>query len=167
MELAATTLVFAGLIATGLMAGLFFGWSVSAVPGLADVSDNTYVTSMQSINRAILNPLFLVTFLGALLLLVAATVVSFLAGSTGRGWWLAAASATYAVGVVGVTITRNVPLNEVLAGFDRDSASDEALARQRQNYEPPWNRWQSVRTVAVVAAFSLAAIAALTGADVA
>lgn len=156
-------LAFAGVLATGLMAGLFFGWSVSALRGLRRVPDRTYVESMQEINAAILNPLFLATFMAAAPLLAAAAVVDLLEGATARAWWLAAAAVTYAVGVLGVTITRNVPLNEALARFDRDAADDGAVATARHDYEGPWNRWQTLRAWAVVLALGLAVVALLVG----
>ncbi|MFC6287261.1 hypothetical protein ACFP3Q_08580 [Nocardioides sp. GCM10027113] len=93
-------LAFAGVVATGLMAGLFLCWSVSAVPGLRRVPDRVHVTSMQEINAAILNPLFLGTFMTAMPLLAGAAVIDLVEEATGRAWWLVAAAATYTVGVL-------------------------------------------------------------------
>ena len=49
----------------GLLAGLFYAYSVSVVPGLGQADDRTLVDGMQQINEAIENPVFFVGFLGA------------------------------------------------------------------------------------------------------
>ena len=160
-----SVLLGSAIVSCGLMAGLFFGWVVSVIPGLAGLSDRHYVATMQSINRAIVNPLFVVFFIGTVIALAAAAVVHFRHGQTRRGWWLASAAVTYAVGVLGVTVARNIPLNDALDTFDLGAADDAAVAVRRQTYERSWNRWHNLRTAANVVAFSLAAIAALDTAD--
>ena len=46
-------------LVTGLVAGLSFAYSCSVMPGLAATDDRTFVGTMQSINRRILNGWFL------------------------------------------------------------------------------------------------------------
>lgn len=154
-------LALAGLLAVGVVAGFFYGWQVSAMRGLRVVPDRTYVTTMQSVNRAILNPYFLLPFVGAVLLLSAATVVAFAGGHLARGWWLLAASVSYGVGTFGVTVAGNVPLNDALARFDLAAAEDEEVSKRRDAYEGPWNRLHRLRTVANLVAFTCAAVALL------
>lgn len=153
------------LVASGLMAGLWFAWVVSVIPGHRRVDDHTYVSSMQNNNVAIINPLFMVTFMGTPVILIAAAIVAFQNGQSKRGWWLVVSAATYVVGVLGVTIGRNVPLNDRLAAFELDGASVDEIAAQRRAYEAPWNRWHNVRTVASTVSFGLASVAALVGDD--
>jgi len=43
---------------TSLIAGLFYAYSCSVNPGLRRLADKEYLTAMQSINKAILNPVF-------------------------------------------------------------------------------------------------------------
>jgi len=74
MELSIKTLsIFGAVILTGLSAGLFYAWSVSVIPGTQKVSDSTYLQTMQSVNRAILNPVFFSVFFGSALLLILAS----------------------------------------------------------------------------------------------
>ena len=160
-----TTLLSTGIISSGLMAGLFFGWTVSVIPGLRRVPDETYITTMQDINRAIINPGFIIPFMGIPVVLGGAAIVHFRSGDTRRGWLLAAATLTYVLGVLGVTMDRNVPLNDALDAFDIRSATQSALTDRRQNYETPWNSWHYLRPVANVASFSLASAAALVAAS--
>lgn len=160
-----TTLLSGGIISSGLMAGLFFGWTVSVIPGLRRVPDETYITTMQDINRAIINPGFIIPFMGIPIVLGGASIVHFRSGDTRRGWLLAAATLTYVLGVLGVTMGRNVPLNDALDAFDIRSATQSALTDRRQNYESPWNSWHYLRTGANVASFALASAAALVAAS--
>lgn len=157
-----TIAVVAAVVISGLIAGFFWGWQHSSVPGLRKVADPTYVEAMQNINAAILNPVFLMAFTGSLLVLAGASVLSWQAGDTRRAWWLGAAAATYAVGVFGVTAAGNVPLNDRLRDFDAASATPEQIAEARHAYEGPWNRLHAVRSLLGVLVLTLAAAAAAT-----
>lgn len=150
----ANLLTGATTVALGLMAGLFYAYSCSVNPGLHRLSDAGYLAAMQSINRAILNPVFLGVFLGTALLLPFATWFSY--GSGPRFGLLLAASACYLIGTFGVTMFGNVPLNEALNAFPLENATPEQLSAQRAQFEMPWNRLHSIRTVANVLAFGLA-----------
>lgn len=158
------TLLGTSIIATGLMSGLWYGWTVSVIPGTRRVADTNYVDTMQHINRAIINPAFIIPFMGIPVLLVAAAFVQFRSGDARRGWLLAGAAGTYLIGVLGVTVGGNVPLNDALDAFDLSGSNDEAIGARRHSYETPWNRWHYVRTAANVGAFALAATAALVAA---
>ena len=155
----------AGTVSSGLIAGLLYGWTVSVIPGLRRIPDTTYITTMQSINRAIINPAFIVPFMGLPVELAAGAITRFRNGDTRRAWLMAGAAATYTAGVLGVTLGRNVPLNNALDVFDSNSASKTAIATRRHSYESSWNRWHYLRTAASVAAFALAAAAETSEAD--
>lgn len=159
-----TALLGASIVATGLMSGLWYGWTVSVIPGTRRIPDTSYVATMQNINKAIINPAFIIPFLGIPLLLGGAALLQFRAGDNRRGWLLAGAAATYVVGVLGVTIGGNVPLNDALDTFDLARSTEEAIAIRRNSYETPWNRWHYLRTSANVGSFILASAAAITAA---
>jgi uncharacterized membrane protein len=158
---ATSVLLFLALLATGLSAGLFFGWAVSVIPGTRRVDGRAYVTTMQAINQAIVNPAFIVVFVGAAFLLVAATIAALVTGSAPEGWWLLAATVIYMPGVLGTTVAGNLPLNDALAEIDLSSATDADVASAREMYEEPWNRLHNIRTAAAVLALALVGIAAL------
>src|SRR3569833_4431826 len=63
-----TVVLVAALVAAGLIAGLFYAYACSVMPGLARGDDKTFVEGMRGSNIAIVNPVFLLTFLGAPLL---------------------------------------------------------------------------------------------------
>lgn len=64
-------------ILTALVAGLFYAYSCSVSPGLGRLPDAGYLSAMQSINRAIQNPVFFISFLGCLILLPLSTYLHY------------------------------------------------------------------------------------------
>jgi uncharacterized membrane protein len=152
MELARGVALVAATVTMGLMAGVFGLYAHTIMPGLGRTDDRTFVGAFQSIDRAIINPLFLPTFLGALVLTGLAAALHL--GADGRSvlpWALAAFVLYLAVFVI--TIGVNVPLNEGLkAAGEPDRIADLAAVRERFN-AAKWIRWNLVRTVACTAAF--------------
>lgn len=156
---ARSLVLIASLLSSGLMAGFFYGWTVSVIRGTALVDDHSYITTMQNINREILNPWFIITFLATPVVLIAGAVIHFRAGQSRRGTALAAAAATYILGVFAVTAGGNVPLNDALDSFDLSTATNDTMHVERLGYETPWNRWHNLRTLASVAALGFTALA--------
>lgn len=144
-------LIFAALT-TALIAGLLFAYACSVNPGLNRLPDTAYVLAMQSINRRIQNPLFFSAFLGAAILLPLAAYMHFQQPLSPRFWLLLAAAVTYLLGVMGITVGGNVPLNEALDAFSVESATAQAIVDHRTAFEAPWNRLHTIRTIASVAA---------------
>jgi uncharacterized membrane protein len=152
MELARGAALIAATVTMGLMAGGFGIYTNAIMPGLGRTDDRTFVGAFQSIDRAIINPLFLATFLGALLLSGLAAVLHL--GADGRSVlpWAVAAFLLY-LAVFVITMGVNVPLNDGLkAAGDPYRIADLAAVRARFD-EARWNRWNLVRTVACAAAF--------------
>ncbi len=143
--------LFTAVVLTGLSAGLFYAWSVSVIPGIRKVIDITYLESMQSINRAILNPAFYLTFMGSPLVLALSTFQHFKSGTT--FWILLAATLVYLAGTFGVTVFGNVPLNDALDALDLVELSNTEKNKFRNFYETKWNRLHWVRTLFSVLAF--------------
>jgi uncharacterized membrane protein len=145
-------------LTTGLVAGVFYAYAVSVNLGLGVQPDASYVATMQAINEKIQNPLFFLSFFGAVLFLLVALAIHSPRPRLGRFWLIALASAFYMGGGFLLTVVVNVPLNEELAHVVGDASAGE-LARARAAYESPWNYWNGVRTV-----FSILAFVALVGA---
>lgn len=141
--------LLAATLFTGLMSGFFTGISYSFMPGLKRSSDRTFVESMQNTNKAIINPWFLVPFMGSLPLLILAEVVAL----TGEGPvpWITAGLVLYLVAFF-ITSSVNVPLNDQLADAgDAADLTDHAAVRAR--YEDRWVRWNLIRALVHTAAF--------------
>jgi uncharacterized membrane protein len=150
---AVRTLTLAGAtLTTGLIAGVFYAYAVSVNLGLAGQPDAGYVAAMQAINERIQNPLFFLSFFGAVLFLLAALAAHSLRPRSSRFWLVALASALYVGGGFLLTVFVNVPLNEALARVALEAFPGE-LARARAAYEDPWVFWNGVRTVFSFVAF--------------
>ncbi|SDD39754.1 anthrone oxygenase family protein [Rhodococcus tukisamuensis] len=147
------TLVTA-VVLMGLMAGLFYAFAVSVMPGLGAADDRTFVESMQRINVAILNGWFGVAFGGALVFTVAALLTHL-----GRPAmpWIVAALVLY-VAVLAVTIGINVPMNDRLAAAGSPDRIGD-LAAVRSQFEASWVRWNIVRAFASTGALACLALA--------
>jgi uncharacterized membrane protein len=146
--------LFSATLLTGLIAGLFYSYSCSVNPGLAKLKDIEYLKAMQSINKAILNPWFFLSFMGSLVAIPLSTTLHYYStGADASFYLLLSASLTYIVGVFGVTIRGNVPLNEALDSFNIEQAAIPDITLKRKSFESPWNKFHFVRSIANVAAF--------------
>lgn len=149
------TLTITVLLAS-LSTGVFFGYATSVNGALGKLKDRDYIRAMQHINVVIQNPLFLSVFLLPLAFL---PFVTFAYGgdfSSLRFMLFAAATLFYALGMFGVTMTGNVPLNDRLAKVDTYHAADKELAAVRSTYAKRWNRLHAIRTISGI--FSVAAL---------
>jgi uncharacterized membrane protein len=136
---------------TGVMTGVFGIYANAIMPGLRTTDDRTFVGAFQSIDRAIINPAFMLAFLGALI--VSAVAAGLNAGERSVLWWIAAATALYLVVVV-ITLAVNVPLNDALkAAGDPDRIADLAQVRDRFD-EARWIGWNIVRAILSAGAFA-------------
>ena len=153
-----TILLLGAVVLTGLSAGFFVAWSVSVIPGTKKVMDLTYLETMQSINRAILNPAFFMIFFGSLAFLSIASIYEFHSNKWVFGF-MVAASVTYLLGTIGVTGLGNVPLNDQLEVLKIPEASAQKISEFREYYEDNWNILHLIRTVFAVISFILAVLA--------
>ncbi len=136
-------------MAIGLMAGVFGLYANTIMPGLGRTDDRTFVGAFQSIDEAIINPLFLATFFGGLALTGLAAALHL--GNDVLPW-IVAALVLYLVVFVS-TLRVNVPLNDgIKAAGEPDRIVDLAAVRERFN-EARWIRWNLARTLLTTAAF--------------
>ncbi|WP_419698302.1 DUF1772 domain-containing protein [Mucilaginibacter sp. NFX135] len=137
--------------ATALIAGLFYGYTCSVNLGLGKLTDSEYIAAMNSINVQILNPLFFASFMGTLLLLPLSAYLNYTPGMNNtRFILLVSAALVYVIGVFGVTMFGNVPLNDALARLNAETASAKDLSAYRTMFEEPWNFLHNIRTLANV-----------------
>ncbi|HEY9561634.1 MAG TPA: anthrone oxygenase family protein [Anseongella sp.] len=140
-------------VLVALAAGLFYSYSISVIPGLGRLADREYLHSMQSINRAILNPLFFASFLGSLFALPASAWLWYHTRGADNGFYLLlGATLLYCIGVFMVTVVANVPLNNTLDKLDINAVQNDRLREHRTAFETPWNRYHTIRTVSNAAA---------------
>ncbi|WP_344081681.1 DUF1772 domain-containing protein [Luedemannella helvata] len=155
MEILRLVVFLAATVTTGMMAGIFFAYSNSIMPGLRRVDDDTFVRTFAALDRAILNPLFLVGgFLGAPVLTGLAIVLHVVDDARSPVPWMAAALVLYLVTFV-ITVAVNVPRNDALKAADPATAGVAAIRAAFD--ERRWARWNLARTVLTTAAFALLA----------
>jgi uncharacterized membrane protein len=143
--------LLAATLTMGLMAGVFGLYAHAIMPGLGKTDDRTFVGAFQEMDRAIINPWFMVSFLGALAFTVLAAVLHLREDERSVLPWIAVALVLYAAVFV-VTIAVNVPLNDELkAAGDPDRIADLAAVRE-QFGESRWAAWNVARAVATTAA---------------
>ncbi|MEL6667864.1 MAG: DUF1772 domain-containing protein [Bacteroidota bacterium] len=150
--------LFSAILFTGLSAGLFYAWAVSVIPGTQRVSDASYLENMQQINRAILNPAFFAIFFGPLIALGMSTIQ--FSPAHLAFWLFLAATVCYLIGTFGITAFGNVPLNDQLEILELVDMEPSKAKNFRALYEHKWNRFHWLRTLAAIASFVLAILAA-------
>jgi uncharacterized membrane protein len=140
----------------GVMAGLFFAYSVSVVLALDTFSSSVYAKIMQSVNDAILNPVFGVAFVGAVVVPVISAAICIVRGdwTMQYGQLFLVGTGIYLVGTAAVTAVIHIPMNEYLATWSPASPPDDwETVRTR------WGVWNHVRTTAAIVSFVLCLVA--------
>ncbi|MGW0863742.1 anthrone oxygenase family protein [Streptomyces koelreuteriae] len=147
-----------GVLGTGLVAGVFCGFSTFVMRGLATLPPAQGVAAMNAINVAAVTPPFMVVFLGSAVLCAVIAVVTFVLWPEEGTVELLVGSALYLFGSFGLTMVANVPRNDALAKLE--PGTSEAAAYWPA-YVREWTMWNHVRTVASAGA-ALAYVLALT-----
>jgi uncharacterized membrane protein len=146
---------------TALIAGLLYAYACSVNAGLGALPDMQYLAAMQSINKAIQNPLFFISFMGTLILLPLSTYMHYAQPLTTQFWLLLAATIVYIIGVIGITALGNIPLNNMLDSVNLQASTPDIIEKVRAQFEKSWNMYHSVRTVAAVLALVLTILACI------
>ena len=133
----------------GLIAGVFFAFSVFVMKALARLSPDSGIVAMQSINVAVLNPWFLGAFFGTAIVCVLALISSLLRWHEADAVYLLVGGAFYLIGTFLVTVVFNVPRNEALKSI---TPNDPSAADLWAGYVTSWTAWNHVRTIAALAA---------------
>ncbi len=141
----------AATLATGLVAGVFYAYAISVMPALARTEDRTIIDVMQKINVVIINPWFMIGFVGTVVFGIATVVLHL--GSEHRTTliWIGVALALNVIAFA-ITAACNVPLNDQLMAAG-DPASAAEAASVRADFESAWVRWNIVRAVVHTLAF--------------
>jgi uncharacterized membrane protein len=135
--------LMAATMSMGLMAGVFGIYANAIMPGLRKTDDRTFVGAFQAIDRAIINPLFMLWLFGALV--VAGAAAALHAGEGSVLPWIAVAFVLY-LAVVVITLVVNVPLNDAIKAAGDPDAIDLAAVRERFD-EARWVGWNVVRAI--------------------
>ncbi|RNL63396.1 DUF1772 domain-containing protein [Nocardioides marmoriginsengisoli] len=135
---------------SGVLAGAFLLYAHTVMPALRQADDRAFVDTFRRLDRAIINPVFMLTgFLGAPALTLAAALTT--DGDVRR--WTYAALALHLLMVL-ITGAVNVPRNDALKAAPPDA--DPTEVRTDFN-ELRWARWNLLRVlISCSAAIALA-----------
>ena len=142
-------LIFSAVIGAGLNAGLFFIFSVCIMAALARLPAEQGIAAMQAINVVILNPWFLLAFMGTAVLSLVLVAGGLVYGGPARSY-LIAGGLLFLGGVILVTMIVNVPMNNALEGLQ--PGSEEAARLWPSTILVDWVRWNHVRTLSSIGA---------------
>lgn len=142
-------LILAAALGTGLVGGAFYAFSSFIMRALGQLPVRDGLAAMQAINVAAIRPPFMLGFVGTALLAVGTLGMAALRWHAAGSPFTIAGAALYLVGCFGLTIARNVPLNNALATLD--PANPTSAARWTA-YLVTWTTWNHVRTIASLAA---------------
>lgn len=151
-------MLFGMSMATAIVAGVFLTFSDFVMRSLAAAPPAAGAEAMQQINRKVLVSVFMTLFFG---LAIASLWAAYHAFSTMTGSAQIAAMSgalLYLIGVFGVTIFGNVPMNNRL---DRMTFGGSEAQAYWPTYVQGWVGLNHVRTAASAAAASSFGIAAL------
>jgi uncharacterized membrane protein len=154
-----TALLWSCALGCGLLGGLYFAFSTFIMTALGRIDQTAGISAMNAINTTILRSLFMPMFFGTTLAGLALAGLAVFRWSEPGAVAMLVGGVLNAVGMFGVTMVFNVPLNNALAAVDpRSGEAAPVWAR----YLRDWTFWNHVRTVAclVAAALFTGAIAA-------
>jgi uncharacterized membrane protein len=140
-------LLISAALGSGIIAGLLFIFSNTIMRALAQMPHPQGLVTMQAINVIIVNPLFLLFFVGTAILSVVALVFAFTHWNHAASAYIVAAALLYLLGTIGITAFGNVPLNDRLATLN---PSDVQATAFWVEYYTTWTMWNHLRTAAAI-----------------
>lgn len=158
-----TGLLWFAAIGCALMGGVYFAFSAFIMAAFARITPPNGIDAMAAINDVILRSLFMPLFMGT-------TIAALVLVGIGAVRWGEPGSAAmvfggvvYVVGMFGVTMVFNVPLNNELVAAA--AAPDRNAPDVWSRYLVTWTRWSHLRTIAstVAAVAFIAALNAVRG----
>jgi uncharacterized membrane protein len=136
-------------LGSGLIAGAFFAFAAFVLPALSRLSAPSGISAMQSMIAAIKSPLFLAVFFATAALAAAMGIAATLQWGEPGALYLLIGSLLYLNGPFGVTLLKNLPLNNKLAATKSDSAEGK---RFWQDFRDVWGLWNHVRWIGALGA---------------
>lgn len=139
-----TSLLWIAALGSGLMAGVYFAFSGFIMKAFGKIELAQSIAAMNAINETILRSSFMPVFFGSSIISVLLIIVAFAQwGEAGSGLTLIA-GVVYFVGMFMCTVIFNVPLNNLLAGLNKDSVNAQEVW---SHYLKTWTKWNHLRTV--------------------
>lgn len=160
MDCLLTASIVVSALGSGLIAGAFFAFAVTVLPALAHLPAPTGIAAMQSIIAAIRSLPFLVVFFGTAALAGLMGIAATLKWSEPGALYLLIGSLLYLNGPFGVTLLKNLPLNNQLAAAKPDSAEAKRFWNE---FRATWGLWNHVRWIGSLGAAASFIMALIDG----
>jgi uncharacterized membrane protein len=145
------------IVTLGAMAGLFFAFSISVMPGLDAIRADQAIPAMQSINQKIQNAVFLPVFIFAPIAPAVTGVLLLIHGQKTAGIIFLVAAAIYVLGAFVSTVAVNIPMNDDLDAAQVPTSAQEA-ARLWSDYSTRWTRWNHLRAASSLASLLITSL---------
>lgn len=152
VQMMITILLWFAAISVGIMAGIYFAFSVFVMRSLDVIDHPVGMIAMQSINRVIQKSLFLPLFFISSLACLVLIVFGVINWGQSGALQMAVGGVLYIVGMLVVTVAGNVPLNNALEQTDASGPDGEAMWRR---YMQRWLPWNHVRTISCTISLGL------------
>ena len=148
MDILTHAALWFSIVSVAIMTGVYFTFSAFVMRSLDAIEAPAGMKAMQSINRIIVKSAFLPSFFASTLVCAALTVRASLDMAAPGAPWMMVGAALYVVGMFGVTLVGNVPLNNTLEATPADGPEAKAIWAI---YMRQWTRWNHVRTLSCTA----------------
>ena len=139
--------LFLATFLCSLVAGFLLAFALVVMPGIRSLNDREFIRAFQVMDRIIQNyqPIFMLVWVGSVVALVTSAVLG-IGQLDGAGRLLIIfAALAYLLGVQLPTVTINIPLNNKLQTLDVNAMNETTQKAARKDFEPRWNRWNSIR----------------------
>jgi uncharacterized membrane protein len=148
-QLLTTGFLWFSAIGCGLIAGVYFAFSAFIMTSFARIAPAAGIAAMNAINIDIVKSLFMPVFFGTTLTAAILAGLAFFRWGGPGSMAVLTGGVIYLVGMLGVTLIFNVPLNDALAAVDPSSTEGASLWAR---YVRDWTFWNHVRLIASIAA---------------
>ena len=137
-----------------LVSGFIFTFAIVVMPGLSNLSDRDFIRAFQVTDAVIQNnqPVFMFTWVGSIVSLVITIFTSVISFGLAETWLVVLLSVIYLLGVHGITVAVHIPLNNHVRKVVIEELNDEAIKRERVQFERKWNVFNNIRTSISVSA---------------
>ncbi len=154
----ATTLLAA--LGSGMVAGVFFAFAAFVLTALARLPAANAISAMQAMIASIKGPPFLVAFFGTAALAGALGLAAPLRWTEPGSGYLLAGALLFLNVPFGVTLLKNLPLNNKLAALKAGSGD---AARYWEEFRAIWGLWNHARWLGALAAAASFIMALIEG----
>ncbi|WP_425861183.1 DUF1772 domain-containing protein [Arthrobacter sp. TWP1-1] len=145
----------ASVVCTGLAGGVYLAFSAIVMPALRTHPAKDAIATMQRINVSAIRPPFMIVFFGGAVTSGALAIMELASGTLNVQSIARIAGAVLALSSFGITVLRNVPLNNALAAMSSGGTDSQAAWTR---FDGPWSTANLIRGIAAVAATTLLAV---------